>query len=147
MTQEESDDINRILKEIREKLVCQTDDDLYNTNNTMDYKVNMLDPFHTIDASQWPHHHNINTWTTNNIPPITTTQIQNMGIGTTGSMAPFTFDIGKLNHKDFETYMPGIHKINEMCDMFPGFKKAWDHMRTVYDLVQEEYKERKKTND
>jgi hypothetical protein len=68
-----------------------------------------------------------------------------MGIGTTGSMAPITFDIGhKYHNKEFETHMPGVHKMDEMREMFPAFKKAYDHMRTIYDLVHDEYLERKK---
>jgi hypothetical protein len=40
--------------------------------------------------------------------------------------------------------MPALHKMDEMREMFPAFKKAYDHMRTIYDLVHDEYLERKK---
>ena len=150
MTDDEKSEIETLLENIREKLKLPTHTNLddtttWTTGDSMNYKDTM------IDTSQW----NINPTTYNYIPtptitPLTTSHITNMGIGTTGSAANwaqtnnFTFDHVKLHNKEFETHMPGIHKIDEMREMFPGFKKAWDHMRTVYDLVHEEYLERKK---
>ena len=145
MTDDEKTEIETLLENIREKLKLPTQTNLddtttWTTGDTMNYKDSM------IDTSHW----NINPTTYNYTPsptiqPLTTYQIQNMGIGTTGSMAPFTFDIGhKYHNKEFETHMPGIHKMDEMCEMFPAFKKAYDHMRTIYDLVHDEYLERKK---
>ena len=145
MTDDEKSEIETLLESIREKLKLPTHTNLddtttWTTGDSMNYKDTM------IDTSHW----NINPTTYNYTPtpsitPLTTSHITNMGIGTTGSMAPFTFDIGaKYNNKEFETHMPGLHKINEMCEMFPAFKKAYDHMRTIYDLVHDEYLERKK---
>ena len=146
MTDDEKSEIETLLESIREKLKLPTytnldDTTTWDIGDNLNYKDSM------IDTSQW----NINPTIYPIIPPLTTTQINNMGIGTTGSAANwaqtnnFTFDIGaKYNNKEFETHMPGLHKINEMCEMFPAFKKAYDHMRTIYDLVHDEYLERKK---
>ena len=151
MTDDEKTEIETLLESIREKLKLPTqtivdDTTTWDIGDTMNYKDSM------IDTSHW----NLNPTTYNYTPsptiqPLTTYQIQNMGIGTTGSAANwaqtnnFTFDIGaKYNNKEFETHMPGLHKINQMCEMFPAFKKAYDHMRTIYDLVHDEYLERKK---
>lgn len=128
------------LEEIR-KLV-----DIINKETILD---NQMTNNSTIDTTQWNLGNTMNYVPypfTSTFHPLTTTQIQNMGIGTTGSMAgpDLTFDLGKIHNKEFETHLPGIHKINELREMFPGFKKAWDHMRTIYDLVNEEYIERKK---
>ena len=46
--------------------------------------------------------------------------------------------------KDFEDRMPDMYKIKEMCDMYPGFKKAFDHLRTIYNLIQDDYQERQR---
>ena len=142
MTDDEKTEIETLLESIREKLKSPTytnlDDPPWTSGDSLNYKDNM------IDTSQW----NINPTTYNYITtpiitPLTTSHITNMGIGTTGSMAPFTFDIGhKYHNKEFETHMPQLHKIKEMCEMFPAFKKAYDHMRTIYDLVHDEYLER-----
>jgi hypothetical protein len=143
MTDDEKSEIETLLENIREKLKLPTqtivdDTTTWTTGDSLNYKDNM------IDTSQW----NINPTTYNYTPtpsitPLTTSHITNMGIGTTGSMAPFTFDIGhKYHNKEFETHMPQLHKIKEMCEMFPAFKKAYDHMRTIYDLVHDEYLER-----
>jgi hypothetical protein len=145
MTDDEKSEIETLLENIREKLKLPTYTNLDNTTtwttgDSMNYKDTM------IDTSHW----NINPTTYNYTPtpsitPLTTSHITNMGIGTTGSMAPFTFDIGhKYHNKEFETHMPGVHKMDEMREMFPAFKKAYDHMRTIYDLVHDEYLERKK---
>jgi hypothetical protein len=145
MTDDEKSEIETLLENIREKLKLPTqtivdDTTTWDIGDSMNYKDNM------IDTSQW----NINPTTYNYTPtpsitPLTTSHITNMGIGTTGSMAPFTFDIGhKYHNKEFETHMPALHKMDEMREMFPAFKKAYDHMRTIYDLVHDEYLERKK---
>jgi hypothetical protein len=145
MTDDEKTEIETLLESIREKLKLPTHTNLddtttWNMGDTMNYKDTM------IDTSHW----NINPTTYNYTPtpsitPLTTSHITNMGIGTTGSMAPFTFDIGhKYHNKEFETHMPALHKMDEMREMFPAFKKAYDHMRTIYDLVHDEYLERKK---
>jgi hypothetical protein len=149
MTDDEKSEIETLLESIREKLKLPTYTNLDNTTtwttgDSMNYKDTMLDSTYTIDTSQWnlaPT--TIAPLTSTQLNGLTTSYITNMGIGTTGSMAPFTFDIGhKYQNKEFETHMPQLHKIKEMCEMFPGFKKAYDHMRTVYDLVHEEYQER-----
>ena len=156
MTDDEKSEIETLLESIREKLKLPTQTNLddtttWNIGDTMNYKDSMLDSTHTIDTSNW----NINPTTYNyiqtpTITPLTTSHITNMGIGTTGSSASwattnnFNFDINKYQNKEFETHMPGLHKINQMCEMFPAFKKAYDHMRTIYDLVHDEYLERKK---
>lgn len=151
MTDDEKTEIETLLESIREKLKLPTytnldDTTTWTTGDSMNYKDTMLDSTYTIDTSQWnlaPT--TIAPLTSTQLNGLTTSYITNMGIGTTGSMAPFTFDIGhKYHNKEFETHMPGLHKINEMCEMFPAFKKAYDHMRTIYDLVHDEYLERKK---
>lgn len=151
MTDEESNEIDKLLEQIREKLKSPTQTNLddtttWTTGDSMNYKDSM------IDTSHWSLNTTPYTYITPTpaILPLTSTQIHNMGIGTTGSSAgwattnTFTFDLEQSRNKEFETHMPGLHKINEMCKMFPGFKKAYDHMRTVYDLVHDEYLERKK---
>ena len=142
MTDDEKSEIETLLENIREKLKLPT----WTTGDTMNYKDSMSDSTHTIDTSNWnlaPT--TIAPLTSTQLNGLTTSYITNMGIGTTGSMAPFTFDIGhKYHNKEFETHMPQLHKIKEMCEMFPAFKKAYDHMRTIYDLVHDEYLERKK---
>ena len=151
MTDDEKSEIETLLESIREKLKLPTHTNLddtttWNMGDSMNYKDTM------IDTSHW----NINPTTYNYTPtptitPLTTSHITNMGIGTTGSSASwattnnFNFDIGhKYHNKEFETHMPALHKMDEMREMFPAFKKAYDHMRTIYDLVHDEYLERKK---
>jgi hypothetical protein len=145
MTDDDPKEIEKLLEQIREKLKLTTQTNLddsttWTTGDSMNYKDSM------IDTSHW----SINPTTYNTITPLTTSHITNMGIGTTGSSPGwattnnFNFDLEKSRNKEFETHMPGLHKMNEMREMFPAFKKAYDHMRTIYDLVHDEYLERKK---
>jgi len=154
MTDNDPKEIEKLLEQIREKLkfpIETVDMTTWDIGDSMNYKDTMLDSTHTIDTSHWT----INPSTYNYVPtptiaPLTATQIHNMGIGTTGSSPGwattnnFNFDLEKSRNKEFETHMPGLHKMNEMREMFPAFKKAYDHMRTIYDLVHDEYLERKK---
>jgi len=150
MTDDDPTEIEKLLEQIREKLKLPTQTNLddtttWTTGDSMNYKDSM------IDTSQWSINPTIyNYIPTPTITPLTTSHITNMGIGTTGSSAGwattnnFTFDLEKSRNKEFETHMPGLHKMDEMREMFPAFKKAYDHMRTIYDLVHDEYLERKK---
>jgi hypothetical protein len=137
------DEIEKMLEEIRNKVSTKNIDGPMSTVPGGSVMWN-LDTSPIVDTtSMW----------SPTIAPLTTTQIHNMGIGTTGSSAVwattnnFNFDLEKSRNKEFETHMPGLHKMDEMREMFPAFKKAYDHMRTVYDLVHDEYLERKKAND
>jgi hypothetical protein len=42
--------------------------------------------------------------------------------------------------REFETHMPDLRTVNEMCELYPGFKKAFEHFKTMYNLTIEEYK-------
>ena len=111
MTDDEKTEIETLLESIREKLKLPTqtivdDTTTWDIGDTMNYKDSMLDSTHTIDTSNW----NLNPTTYNyKLQPLTTYQIQNMGIGTTGSAANwattnnFNFDINKYQNKEFET--------------------------------------------
>jgi hypothetical protein len=48
--------------------------------------------------------------------------------------------------KEFDDYMPDLFKIKEMCQLYPGFKKAFDNFYTMYNMVKEEYEIQKKAN-
>lgn len=45
--------------------------------------------------------------------------------------------------KEFVDVMPNMDKVKEMCEVYPGFKKAFDHFKDIYDLVKGDYEARK----
>jgi hypothetical protein len=45
-----------------------------------------------------------------------------------------------FNNREFETRMPDLRTINEMCELYPGFKRAFENFKTMYNLTIEEYK-------
>lgn len=45
--------------------------------------------------------------------------------------------------KEFVDCMPSMSTVKEMCETYPGFKKAFDHFKDIYDLVKDDYEARK----
>lgn len=62
--------------------------------------------------------------------------------GTTGTVEP-DYSFIDFNGKELIDFMPALEKINEMCSMYPGLKIAFDHFKTIYTLVHDDYTERK----
>lgn len=56
-------------------------------------------------------------------------------------------DVEWRDVKEFEDTMPDLSKINEMCEIYPGLKKAFDYFKDIYDLVHDDYLERKNSDD
>lgn len=48
--------------------------------------------------------------------------------------------------KEFVDTMPPMSTIKEMCEVYPGFKKAFDHFKDIYDLVKDDYEARKNSD-
>jgi len=44
----------------------------------------------------------------------------------------------------FENIMPDIQQVNEMCEEYPGLKKAYENFKTAYQLVEQDWKGKKK---
>lgn len=48
-----------------------------------------------------------------------------------------------LNPKEFVDHMPSVSKINDMCEEYPALKQAWDNFRTIYEMVHQDWIDRK----
>ena len=48
---------------------------------------------------------------------------------------------------EFDTHFPPMEKIKEMCDVYPGLKKAFDHFKTIYDLTKDDFERRKEQDE
>lgn len=55
--------------------------------------------------------------------------------------------IFSTEYKDFVDTMPPISTIHDMCEIYPGLKKAFDHFKDVYDLVKGDYEARKNSDE
>lgn len=44
------------------------------------------------------------------------------------------------NVKLFEDAMPNIHTINAMCNHYPALAKAYENFKTIYKMVEQDYK-------
>lgn len=41
---------------------------------------------------------------------------------------------------EFENSMPSAYRINEMCKHYPALDKAWKNFKTIYKMVDQDYK-------
>jgi len=41
---------------------------------------------------------------------------------------------------EFEDHMPSLDKIKDMCQHYPGLKKAFKNFESVYKMVHQDYK-------
>lgn len=81
----------------------------------------------------------------------------NMGTtGSSGAVSTITFTdtahsidwTSTLFHepKEFVDFMPNMSTVKEMCEVYPGFKKAFEYFKDVYDLVKGDYEARKNSD-
>ena len=52
----------------------------------------------------------------------------------------------KINRTMFEDCMPDADRINDMCKEYPALAKAYENFKTVYKLVEQDYKGKKEDN-
>lgn len=62
--------------------------------------------------------------------------VTTLDIGTDSIVWTATPDI------EFETCMPPLSTIKDMCEIYPGLKKAFDHFKDIYDLVKDDFQAR-----
>ena len=41
---------------------------------------------------------------------------------------------------EFENSMPSAYRINEMCKHYPALDKSWKNFKTIYKMVDQDYK-------
>ena len=54
-----------------------------------------------------------------------------------------TIDISNLtsfNKIVFEDYMPDPQKLKKMCDHYPALKKVYENFKTVYSMVEQDWR-------
>ena len=47
---------------------------------------------------------------------------------------------------EFVDVMPSMSTVKEMCEIYPGFKKAFENFKDIYDLVKGDYEARKNSD-
>ena len=61
------------------------------------------------------------------------------------SGSEYTFNIN--TDVDFETSMPSLHKIDNMCEHYPALKIAYEKFKTIYKLVNQDYRGNHEDNE
>ena len=60
----------------------------------------------------------------------------------TGSEYTFNTDyiVPMRPEVEFENTMPSATRVNEMCKHYPALNKAWENFKTIYKMVDQDYK-------
>tara|TARA_B100000900_G_scaffold276331_1_gene236202 strand:+ start:1946 stop:2302 length:357 start_codon:yes stop_codon:yes gene_type:complete len=60
-----------------------------------------------------------------------------------------TFDITTVDNTpvEFVDTMPDVAKIEDMCNDYPAFAKAYDQFKTVYALIHQDWEGKQKENE
>jgi hypothetical protein len=56
-------------------------------------------------------------------------------------------DINLNEPVEFEDYMPSVAKIEDMCNDYPGLKRAYENFKSVYKMVQQDWQARQDNED
>lgn len=80
----------------------------------------------------------IDTITVDTIDPAMYTLTGVSGVSSVGTISDYQLDF-TLNPKEFVDYMPNVDKINSMCEDYPALDKAWQHFRTMYEMVHQDW--------
>ena len=95
---------------------------------------------------------NTYTWTTNNIPALTSSDI----ITLTGSSTSSSYTIGNIEtidlssiesfstftdfyKEEFDGRFPDYERVQEMCKEYPGLEIAYRKFKEVYKMVKEDF--------
>lgn len=58
-----------------------------------------------------------------------------------------TLDINILEPVEFEDNMPSVAKIEDMCNDYPALAKAYENFKTIYKMVEQDWKGRQEENE
>ena len=58
----------------------------------------------------------------------------------------FDFDNIKIVPTLWKEALPDVYTVNEMCKEYPALAKAYENFKTVYKLVEQDYKGKKEDN-
>ena len=111
--------------------------------NGMNYDTIILDEVGDITINLDDISSSNSTWTSITSPTISTISTTN-GMIWHDVLTTDTFVISE--YKEFVDIMPPMSTVKEMCEIYPGFKKAFDHFKDIYDLVKDDYEARKNSD-
>jgi len=69
---------------------------------------------------------------------ITLDTIDTSFVNDTGS--EYTFNVGKTASTVFVDSMPSVHRIQEMCELYPALAKAYEQFKLIYKMTEQDYK-------
>jgi len=75
----------------------------------------------------------------NTTPSMTISSSGNLGIGTVtigGGVSGSSF---KWKNEEFVDSLPDFDRIQKMCELYPGFKIAFEKFKTTYYLIKDDY--------
>ena len=81
-----------------------------------------------------------------NLDSITTTTISGISTNTVdlSDMGYTTYDNIKIVPTLWTEALPDVYTVNDMCKEYPALAKVYENFKTVYKLVEQDYKGKKK---
>ena len=104
----------------------------------------------TIDLSDYTMNTNSSFITSSNLDSITTisgisTSTVNISdILSSDDQISFDFDNIKIVPTLWTEALPDVYTVNDMCKEYPALAKVYENFKTVYKLVEQDYKGKKK---
>jgi hypothetical protein len=97
----------------------------------------------TIDLSDYTMDSNGSYITSSNLDSITTISGISTSTGSTyrlDDQISFDFDNINITPTLWKEALPDIYTVNDMCNKYPALAKAYENFKTVYKLVEQDYK-------
>jgi hypothetical protein len=103
----------------------------------------------TIDLSDYTMESSGSVISSSDFDGITTISGISTGTGSTyrlDDQISFDFDNIKIVPTLWKEALPDVDTVNAMCNEYPALAKAYENFKTVYKLVEQDYKGKKEDN-
>jgi hypothetical protein len=81
------------------------------------------------------------------ISGISTSTVNISDILSSDDQITFDYDNIKIVPTLWKEALPDIYTVNDMCNKYPALAKAYENFKTVYKLVEQDYKGKKENLD
>ena len=108
-----------------------------------------MDDTITIDLSDYTMDSSGSVISSSDFDGITTISGISTGTGSTyrlDDQISFDFDNIKIVPTLWKEALPDVDTVNAMCEQYPALAKAYENFKTVYKLVEQDYKGKKEDN-
>ena len=99
----------------------------------------------TIDLSDYTMNSSVIT-SSSNLDSITTSTVNISDVISLDDQITFDYDNIKIVPTLWTETLPDVDTVNAMCNEYPALAKAYENFKTVYKLVEQDYKGKEEDN-